>query len=380
MLRQNNHFHDYTRLDQKICQLASAIETNVLAYISPQNLAGEKKKFFEAISKNEQYNPIFSYIPRNPVFSYFNMSPTFSTYKMELKELLIEIGDDSLDLIFEKKIIDLFDRMEMLRSVGTENFTGNAESYYGGVDNATVRFAKEFLSKNFEPEERTIPYEEAKKVIEEFLKKKRLTYKISKKETAGSKFSVNIRTKEILINPNYPFSKNSLKRLIAHEIEGHIYRYENGLRQPYKIFSRGLSRETLETEEGIAVYVEQQQGINIDSQLKEYSGRVLAISTAMKQSFYETFLELKKYFSDEDAFNITVRAKRGVYRQDQGGAFTKDALYLKGMLLVQDFLTKQPINELYYGRYATSDTPLVLDIDGLIKPKYMPEFTKAKKQ
>jgi hypothetical protein len=377
---RSNHFHDYAKLDQKLCQLAGAIETNVLAYISPQNLSDEKKKFFDALEKNEQYNPVFSYIPRNPIFSYFNLSPTFSTYKLELKELLSEIGDDSLDLIFEKKIIDLFDRMEMLRSVGTENFAGNAESYYGGLDNATVRFAKEFLLKNFEPEEKNIQYNDAKIIIEAFLKKKRLSYKVSKKETAGSKFSVNIRTKEILINPNHPFSSNSLKRLIAHEIEGHIYRYENGLNQPYKIFSRGLSRETLETEEGLAVYVEQQQGINIDSQLKEYSGRVLAISTAMKHTFHETFIELRKYFSDEDAFNITVRAKRGVYKQDQGGAFTKDALYLKGMLLVKEFLTKQPLGELYFGRYATSDTPLVLDIDGLIKPKYMPEFTKSKKQ
>jgi len=380
MIHQKNGFYDYTRIDQKLCQLASAIETNVLAYINPQNLPEEKTKFFEYLGKNEPYNPVFSYIPRNPIYSYFTMSPTFNTYKLELKELLTEIGDDTLGLILEKKIIDLFDRMEMSRSVGTQNFTGNAESYYGGVDTATERFAQEFLSKSFEIEKMTMGFDEAKKNIELFLKKKRLHYKVNKKESAGSKFSVNIRTKEILINPNQTFSANSLQRLIAHEIEGHIYRYENGLKQPYKIFSRGLSKETLETEEGLAVYVEQQQGINIDSQLKEYSGRVHAISTAMKHSFYETFTELRKYFSDEDAFNITLRAKRGVYKQDEGGAFTKDALYLKGMLLVKEFLKERSVTELYYGRYATNDTPLVLDIAGLVKPKYLPEFVKSKKQ
>ncbi|MFA6064322.1 MAG: tyrosine/phenylalanine carboxypeptidase domain-containing protein [archaeon] len=370
-------FFNYTLIDQKICQLAGAIETNLLTYINPQNLGEQKKKFFESLNKNEQYNPVFTYASRNPLYTYFDMNPNFKIYQNELKELIKDLGEDSLGIIFEKKIIDLFERMELVRSVGTENFAGNSESYYGTVDPQTLRRAKELLSKEIVLEEKKIHFDEAKKVIEAFLKKKKLNYKVKQRETEnGAKFSVNIRTKEIFINKDVFFSENTLRRLIAHEIEGHVYRYENGLLQPYGIFSRGLSKETLETEEGLAVYIEQQQKINIDAQLKEYAGRVMAITTASKKSFFETFEEMNKYFSQEDSFTLALRAKRGTWKQDVGSAFTKDALYLKGLLLVEDFLKDQKVETLYHGRYSINDTPLALDIAGLVKPAHLPECLK----
>ncbi len=369
--------HNYLLIDQKICQLANAIETNILSYTNPQNLEEQKKLFFEYLQKNEKYNPFFTYFARNPIYSYFTISPTFNTYKNELKELLNELGQDSLGLIFEKKIMDLFERMELIRSVGTENFSGNSESYYGSVDQPTHKIAKEFLLKKVETEEKEIRFEYAKQMIEYALRKKKIRYSIKQRATSsGAKFSVNIRTKEILVNKDIRFSESSIKRLIAHEIEGHAFRYENGAKQPYGIFARGLSKETLETEEGIAIYIEQNQGINVDTQIREYSGRVHAIATAAKHSFYETFEEMQKYFSQEEAFNLTLRAKRGTWKQEMGGAFTKDCLYLKGMLTVREFLEEQEIEKLYYGRYSVNDTPLVLDVDGLVMPKYLPAFLK----
>ncbi|MCX6803974.1 MAG: DUF1704 domain-containing protein [Candidatus Diapherotrites archaeon] len=369
---------DYSKIDQKICLLSGSIETNLLAYINPQNSSEERKKFFESIKNGEQYNPQFIYLPRSPIFSYFTMQKAFDTYKNELKEILNELEEDTLGLVFEKKIIDLFDRMEIIRSVGTENFAGNSESYYGAIEASTLKYAKELLNTQKNEEEKPIPLEIAENSIKEFLKSKKLPYKMVPTETQGARFSVNVHTKELYIRKGYSFTQNSLKRFIAHEIEGHIYRYENGSRQPYKIFARGLSKETTETEEGVAVVVEQKEGININSQLREYAGRVIAISTATKHSFFETYTEIKKYFNEDTAFNLTIRAKRGVWKQDKGGAFTKDALYLKGMLAVQKFVQERPIHELYFGRYSTYDTPLVFDIDGLKKPKYLPRaFSNA---
>ena len=50
--------HNYLLIDQKICQLANAIETNILSYTNPQNLEEQKKLFFEYLQKNEKYNPL----------------------------------------------------------------------------------------------------------------------------------------------------------------------------------------------------------------------------------------------------------------------------------------------------------------------------------
>lgn len=369
---------NYKKLDQKVCQLASSTETRLLEFISPQNIESEKNKFFEELKKNNKYEPNFIYTIRNPIYDYFNLLPKFNTYKNELKELLNEVKEDSIGLIFEKKIIDLLDWIELVKSIGTENFGDNSENYYGEVENETLKRAKELITIQPIEEKKDIDLNEAKLIIETFLKKKRIKYKVEAKLTAGAKFSVNTRLKEININKNYLFSKQSIKRLIAHEIEAHIYRAENGNLQPYKIFSRGISRETLETEEGLAVYVEQKEETNTAQQLKEYAGRVIAINTAKKKGFYETFEEMRKYFDDENAFNLTLRAKRGTKDQSKGGAFSKDVLYLKGFLKVNEFLEEQSIEKLYYGKYSIYDVPLVLDVDGLKKPKHLPQFYKKK--
>jgi len=367
---------DYKLLDQKICQLAGSIETNILAYVNPTNLEEQKKKFFEERKKNQNYLPTFSYTPRNPIYSYFSLSPTLKTYKNELKELLSDFGNDSLGIIFEKKILDLFERIELSRSIGTENFSSNSESYYGGTDKETLSYAKEFISKDTKKEEKIIQFEEAQKLIYSELKKKKIKYKIIEREHSGSTFSVNLRTKQIMINKGTLFSPESIKRLIIHEIEGHVYRYENGAEQPYLIFSRGLSKEAIETEEGLAVWLEEKKGLDITGRMKEYSGRLIAIETAKKHDFGETFEEMKKYFTDEEAFNLTLRAKRGTWKQDKAGAFFKDTVYLKGYLKVKEFLAERPLKELYYGRYSVYDTPLALDVDGLKEPKHNPKLEK----
>ncbi len=369
----SNKFPNYLLLDQKVCQLAGAIETNLLSYINPQNVEEQKKIFFDKLDKKEEYNPKFRYVPRNPLYSYFSISPTFETHKKELNAVLEDLGRDTLGLIFEKKILDLFERMELIKSVGTPNFANNSGEYYGKVSKKLLAFAKELLEKKQKKEGNKISFAEAKKIIDSFIKKKNLPYKIIQRDSIGSKFSVNIRTKEIFIEKNIQLTNAMVKRLIAHEVEGHAYRYENGLLQPYSIFARGLSKETLETDEGIAIAVEQKEKLNVDSQLREYAGRVVAVEIASKKSFYDTFSALKKYFSEEDAFSISVRVKRGIHNQVEPGAFTKDALYLKGFLAVTKFLEEHPMKDLYYGRYSVYDVPLVMDVDGLKEPKYLPD-------
>ena len=284
-----NKFPDYMLLDQKVCQLASATETNILNHINPLNAEEEKKRFLQKHALGDEYNPRFAYAPRNPLYSYFSISPSFETHKKELNELLEDLGRDSLGLIFEKKILDLFERMELIKSIGTPNFSNNSGEYYGKVDRKTLKFAKELLSKKPKKEGNKVTFKKAKSMIDSFIKKKKLPYKVVQRESGGSKFSVNIRTKEIFINKDVQLTDSMVKRLIAHEIEGHAYRYENGLLQPYSIFARGLSKEGLETDEGLAITVEQKEKLNVDAQLREYAGRVLAVDIASRKNFYETY-------------------------------------------------------------------------------------------
>jgi uncharacterized protein (TIGR02421 family) len=367
-------FPDYTKLDQKIFGIAGTIETNLIKSINPTNAEKERTKFFQALEKKEHYNPKYEYSTKNPLYTYFALNPKLNTHKNELIEMLKEIQRDELGVIFESKILDLLDKIEIIKSIGTENFAGNTESYYGNTDKETTKTAKEIIQKKVTEEEKSIPLEKVVPIIKEFLKKKKLDYKITIREPAGAKFAVNEATKEILINKDTVFSKKMIERLLAHEIETHLYRYENGLIQPYKILAYGFSRETTETEEGLAANIEKLKGISSEEQIKDYAGRVIAINTAQKKSFYETFEEMNKYFGKEDAFRLTLRAKRGIAEQKQKGAFTKDMLYLKGMLKVAKFLEKNKLEKLYCGKYAIEDIPLIRDIPGIKEPKYLPEI------
>jgi uncharacterized protein (TIGR02421 family) len=369
-------YTDYILLDQKICSINSSLETNILAYINPQNVDVEKKRFFDAIEKGEQYNPKFSYVPRNPVYTYFTIAPAFDTFRRELKEMIKTCGNDSLSLLFEKRMLDLFEKMDLMRSAGTENFTNNSEEYYGRITPSLLSLAREIVSKKVSDENRTISAKTAVRQISDEIKSRGLPHKIVPRKTPGFLFSVDIEKKVLYFNESLKFSETMLKRVIAHEIEAHVYRFENGALQPYKFFSQGVSKENIETEEGLAVKIEELKGISDSAQLKKYAGRVIAVHTASRKSFYDTFQELKTYFSDDDAFTLTLRAKRGTFRQEGKGAFTKDILYLRGKLAVDEFLEDYKIEDLYKGRYSVYDYPLVRDVDGLKPPKYLPSFLK----
>ncbi|MEI7961814.1 MAG: tyrosine/phenylalanine carboxypeptidase domain-containing protein [archaeon] len=370
-------FNDYARLDQKLFETAGAVENNLLKFINPLNFEEEKRLFFAALKKGEEYNPIFTYSERNPSYAYFTTKSALSTFNSELCEMAKETGRDELGIIFDSEILDLQEKIEMIKSIGTANFSGNTESYYGELQYESLRLAIKTIKKNPLEKETPIEFNKAIEIIKNFLKKKRLTYKIVIREPGGARFAVINSRRELLINKDTIFTEEMVKRFIAHEIETHIYRYENGLSQPYKIFAHGFSRETTQTEEGLATCVEKMLGVSSEKQVKEYAGRLVAINTAIKNSFFKTYVEMNKYFDEENSFRLTLRAKRGILDQSKGGAFFKDALYFKGMLHVEKFLKTHEVKELYFGKYAIEDILLVKNIPGLKEPKFMPNLPKS---
>jgi hypothetical protein len=369
------NFVDYRGLDQKIGEIAISTQLNTLFYINPQNLLEEKKKFFEELKIGNEYNPNFIYPSKNPLFSYFSMKPIFETYKSELRVLLDDVGSDCLGLLLENKILDILERIEFVKSIGTPNFAENSNQFYGVVDKNLLKLAKEQIEKKIVVKKSPkVSLNSGVKKIQSFIDKKKLNYKILLRESAGSSFSVNSKEGILYVNKDLIFDQDLIKRFIAHEIETHIYRYENGFNQHYSVLSQGTSKRMLETEEGLAVNVEKLKGLSVDNQLKIYAGRVLAIHLASKKSFYETFKELEQFFTKEEAFTLTIRAKRGTYKTSEAGAFTKDMLYFKGMFIVEDFLKEHSVKELYYGKYSIDDYSLVKEIDGLKEPKFLPEI------
>lgn len=176
------------------------------------------------------------------------------------------------------------------------------------------------------------------------------------------------------------FSEMELGALWNHEVESHCLTAQNGIRQTQCSFlSAGGPRTTL-TQEGIAVFHEIYGHTMSQSRFLTICDRVEAIHMVEQGA---DFMELYRWFqarseSDLDAFYAAQRIFRGA---PLGGRypFTKDVVYLAGLLEVYHFLqaaTKVQdrilIECLLTGRIALEDVGVIewLRLNGILDPPH----------
>lgn len=135
------------------------------------------------------------------------------------------------------------------------------------------------------------------------------------------------------------YSELELEQLLAHEAHIHSATMLNGKRQQnLQLLSLGAPRTT-RTQEGIAVIAELMT-LSLDIvRLRRIALRIKAIAMALDGAdfidVFKSFLEAGQ--TEEESYQSTVRCFRG---GDVSGntVFTKDTVYLKGMLEVYAFL------------------------------------------
>ncbi len=161
----------------------------------------------------------------------------------------------------------------------------------------------------------------------------------------------------------------------------------NGRRQPnLKLLSLGAPRTT-RTQEGLAVLAELLT-LSLDvSRLRRLALRVKAIARALAGAdFIEVFRDfLEAGQSEEESYQSTVRCFRG--GNVRGGvAFTKDSVYLKGMLEVYAFLMtcvqeNRPefAGSLFGGRLTLGDVIELApycETGFIVAPRYVPHWAR----
>ncbi|MBL7899689.1 MAG: DUF1704 domain-containing protein [Crocinitomicaceae bacterium] len=196
--------------------------------------------------------------------------------------------------------------------------------------------------------------------------------------------------RRIAINPSACFTDKDIQQLIEHEVYIHVATSINGHKQKnIKILGAGHCGTT-ETQEGLAVFSEFITGcIDLD-RTRRLSDRVLAtqmvIDGANFIDLYRNYLE--KTDDEGKAFDSAKRVFRG---GDINGKapFTKDIVYLEGLVRVQNFLSVavasgkfEYLDLLFSGKLDLSDIPALKMMNemGLIeKPKYLPPWIKDKR-
>jgi uncharacterized protein (TIGR02421 family) len=183
------------------------------------------------------------------------------------------------------------------------------------------------------------------------------------------------------------FSESDVKQLLEHELFVHTATALNGRRQPaLKVLGLGAPRTTA-TQEGLATFAELVTGAIDLARLRRMALRIRAVHLAEEGA---DFVDVFRFFldagqSEEESAHSTVRVFRGSNPRGRH-PFTKDVVYLRGLLGVHTFLRKavaerRPglIARLFVGRLTVSD---VLRLEpafdeGLIAPaRYVPAWAK----
>jgi uncharacterized protein (TIGR02421 family) len=187
------------------------------------------------------------------------------------------------------------------------------------------------------------------------------------------------------LRTNTGFSEYDRNQLLMHEFFVHSVTGLNGREQPVLgSLARGSPRTTA-TQEGLATLSEMMSGSMDIERMKRISLRIIAIDRALKGA---DFIEIFRFFIDEgqsdvDSFTSAQRIFRGV-PTGGGSAFTKDTVYLHGLLSVHTFfrwcLRNRKLGlarQLFAGKMALED---VFNFESsyatgtIVPPRYLPPW------
>jgi len=181
------------------------------------------------------------------------------------------------------------------------------------------------------------------------------------------------------------FTSYDRQQLVEHEAFVHSLTALNGREQPHlKSLARNSPRITA-TQEGLAVFAELMSGSIDIERMKRISLRIIGIDMALKGA---DFIEVFRFFldagqSETDSFASAQRVFRGA-PLDGGTAFTKDTVYLHGLLSVHTFFRWAfkhrkvgMCRNLFAGKLTLHDVVSLMpyfDNGYIAAPKYLPPW------
>lgn len=181
------------------------------------------------------------------------------------------------------------------------------------------------------------------------------------------------------------YSEYDRHQLLEHEAFVHSLTALNGREQPHmKSLARNSPRITA-SQEGLATFAELITGAIDIERMKRISLRIIAVDMALRGA---DFIEVFRFFLDAgqtttDSFASAQRVFRGVPLTG-GAAFTKDTVYLHGLIGVHTFfrwaLRHRRLNLarlLFAGKMTLSDVVALepmFEAGALVEPLYVPPW------
>ncbi len=181
------------------------------------------------------------------------------------------------------------------------------------------------------------------------------------------------------------FNDKDIPQLIHHEAGIHVATSLNGKHQQQLPILGASHAGTTRTQEGLAVFSEFITGSMDLERLRRLADRTIAIKMAADGA---DFLQVYRYFlertgAEVQAFENTRRVFRGGVMSG-GAPFTKDIVYLDGLIRVHNFLRTLVAQGrpdclllMFCGKLDLEDIPVLAELSqaGLChRPKYLPDW------
>ena len=346
-----------TRMLDEIVKKNSS-NLDIIKRITPINLNEENERFLKLYHGGILYNPQYIY----------NSNSELNHIKEKIEEINFD-SNSTIGSIYKRYQEYLLDCIEITNLIGkTYEFTKMSIKIFGSPSNDILQKAIVILNdhnKNDYNNEEQYDAKCMRQIFIDEIKKHAFDWNVEIIDNISSKVAVDPDEKKIYINGKVLFSKNDMSRLLVHEFGTHVMRAENGSKQPYFIFQNGFPK-SIETEEGLATYNEWKNNLLDTKTLRIYAGRVLAVKLSLEKSFYEAFIELNKFFLEEESIRMISRVKRGLEDTSQPGAFTKDFVYLNGFFKVKDNINLDTEKILYSGIIGLDDIKQVSLLNNII--------------
>ncbi len=337
---------EVTTLDKRLYALCKTVET--LNFINPINLVAQRNAFF----KNSFIAPSFNY-------KQLDINPY--KFREQLYKLPVDdINDADIQQLYRHVIDNLASKIDLLTTIGTDDFVYNSLKYYGEpshVDIANARFLLHLNTESGGNGDKALNADEAIRYFKEQAQLWGLNCRIEKSSKVVAKAMVNNEKALLLINKSALFTEKELHAFAYHELGIHMLTTINAKKHPLKVFSLGLTGNT-HTQEGLALYSEYCSGSLTIQRLKTIALRVIAVKYMLEHcDFVKTYHALMSEFKLEKDFAFTLTTR--VYR---GGGFTKDYLYLKGFRDVINLAKTHSIDNLLVGKIGTLDFEITNEI------------------
>lgn len=283
---------------------------------------------------------------------------------------LDKIHDPALSYLLRDKRNELDKQFNMLIERNSTDFLYSSVRLYETIDQRLLKTAEymlDTLPSSSEGEERVSPAYFAQEAKKEFA--------FFKEQDASFSSDVHIDETvpglmvsrgQLYITPQSFFRESRIKPLIQHEVGTHILTFHNGKKQPMHLLRYGLA-DYDELQEGLAVLSEYLAGGLDALRMRLLAARVVAANALIRgESFVNTFnlLHENYRFTKKTAFGTTTR----IY---QSGGFTKDIIYLRGLIKVLDYLKHGgDLEPLYMGKIAVKHIKVVQELRerGILKP------------